>query len=313
MWAASAACSYGVENVSVQPGGKPVISKFLAATMNPGDEVLYPNPGFPIYESQIEFQGGMAVPYGFMQTDTGFALDMDAIRDSITDRTTVLIYNNYHNPTSAESSREEMEELAEIALANDLWVLSDDAYLDTIYGDEPLSIVNIPGMQERTVILWTCSKRYAMTGWRLGAGIGPKQVIDVVNTMNTNIESCTNHFVQKAMSEVIPDEHASVLAIVDELRRRRDAAVAGLNAIDGISVPTPGSTFYLYPERVQDHEAQGIHERQSADGRVAVECGRVVLHAPSLWPRTARRGRRLHPPGLFRHRRAVDPGRAWRG
>lgn len=239
--------SYSVENVSVQPGGKPVISKFLAATMDPGDEVLYPNPGFPIYESQIEFQGGVAVPYGFTPTDTGFALDMDAIRSAVNERTKALIYNNYHNPTSAESTREEMEELAEIALANDLWVLSDDAYFDTIYGDEPLSIVNLPGMQERTVVLWTCSKRYAMTGWRLGAGIGPRQIIDVINTMNTNIESCTSHFVQRAMSQVIPDEHGAVMAIVDELRRRRDAAVEGLNAIDGISVATPGSTFYLYP------------------------------------------------------------------
>ena len=251
---------YGIENVSVQPGGKPVISKFLAATMNPGDEVLYPNPGFPIYESQILFQGGVAVPYGFKPTEQGFALDMDAIRSSISDRTTVLIYNNYHNPTSAQSSREEMEELAEIALANDLWVLSDDAYLDTIYGDKPLSIVNIPGMQERTVILWTCSKRYAMTGWRLGAAIGPTQIINYINTMNTNIESCTNHFVQKAMSEVIPDGHGSVLAIVDELRRRRDAAVAGLNAIDGISVPTPGSTFYLFPNVSKILERKGYRD-----------------------------------------------------
>ena len=249
--------TYSMENVSVQPGGKPVISKFLAATMNPGDEVLYPNPGFPIYESQIEFQDGIAVPYGFTPTDTGFALDMDAIRRSISDRTTVLIYNNYHNPTSAQSSREEMEELAEIALANDLWVLTDDAYLDTIYGDKPLSIVNLPGMQERSVILWTCSKRYAMTGWRLGAAIGPTEIIDVINTMNTNIESCTNHFVQKAMSEVIPDERGAVLAIVDELRRRRDAAVAGLNAIDGISVPTPECTFYLFPNVSEIIERKG--------------------------------------------------------
>ncbi len=239
---------YGAENVSVQPGGKPVISKFLAATMNPGDEVLYPNPGFPIYESQIEFQGGVATPYGFIPTETGFALDMDAIRAGINERTKAIIYNNYHNPTSAESSPEEMAELAKIAVENDLWVLTDDAYLDTIYGDEPLSIVNLPGMKERSVILYTCSKRYAMTGWRLGAAIGPVEIIDYISTMNTNIESCTNHFVQRAMSQVIPDEHGAVLAIVDELRRRRDATVAGLNAIDGVTVPTPESTFYLFPD-----------------------------------------------------------------
>ncbi len=251
--------TYRAENVSVQPGGKPVISKFLAATMNPGDEVLYPNPGFPIYESQIEFQGGVAVPYGFIPTETGFALDMDAIRAGITDRTVAIIYNNYHNPTSAESSPEEMEELAKLAVENDLWVLTDEAYLDTIYSDDPRSIVSYPDMLDRSVILYTCSKRYAMTGWRLGAAIGPTRIINVVNTMNTNIESCTNHFVQRAMSQVIPDEHGSVLAIVDELRRRRDAAVAGLNAIEGVHVPTPESTFYLFPDVSEIVKRKGYH------------------------------------------------------
>ncbi len=239
--------TYSAENVSVQPGGKPVIGKFLNAVMNPGDEVLYPNPGYPIYESQIEFQGGVAVPYGYRETRQGFELDMDAIASTITTRTRALIYNNYQNPNSAQSSREEMESLAELALKHDLWVLSDDAYFEIQYGGTPISIANIPGMKERTVILYTCSKRFAMTGWRLGAAIGPEQVIEIISKLNTNIESCTTHFIQRAMVEAIEGDSSRPDAILDTLRQRRDAAVAGLNAIDGISIAAPNSTFYLLP------------------------------------------------------------------
>lgn len=239
--------TYHAEEVSIQPGGKPVIGKFLAAVMNPGDEVLYPNPGYPIYESQIEFQGGVAVPYGYVETASGFALDMDALRAAITPRTRALIYNNYQNPTGAQSSRAEMEEVAELALRHDLWVLSDDAYHEIQYGGPGISIVNIPGMQARTVILYTCSKRFAMTGWRLGAAVGPREVIDVFNKLNTNAESCTTHFIQRAMVDAIGGDTSGPDAIVATLRARRDAAVAGLNAIDGISIAAPESTFYLFP------------------------------------------------------------------
>ncbi len=249
---------YTAANVSVQPGGKPVIGKFIAAVMNPGDEVLYPNPGYPIYESQIDYYDGVAVPYGFVETENGFVLDMDRIRNAITPRTRVLIYNNYHNPTSAQSDRAEMEELARLAVEHDLWVLSDDAYYEMRYCGEPLSIVNLPGMQERTVILYTCSKRFAMTGWRCGAAIGPEEVITAISQFNTNIESCTTHFIQHAMVEAIPGDTSGPDAILDELRRRRDAAVAGLNAIDGISVPTPQSTFYVYPNVTKIMQRKGF-------------------------------------------------------
>lgn len=249
---------YTAANVSIQPGGKPVIGKFLAAVMDPGDEVLYPNPGYPIYESQIEYLGGVAVPYGYIETPTGFALDMDAIRRSITPRTRALIYNNYQNPTGAQSSRQEMEELAQIAIEHDLWVMTDDAYYEMRYSGEPLSIVNIPGMVERTVILYTCSKRFAMTGWRCGAAIGPQPVIDVINKFNTNAESCTTHFIQWAMVDAINGDTGGPDAILAELRRRRDAAVAGLNAIDGISIAAPESTFYLFPNVTQIMERKGF-------------------------------------------------------
>ena len=238
---------YSAENVSVQPGGKPVIGKFLATVMNPGDEVLYPNPGYPIYESQIEYQGGLAVPYGYIETATGFNLDLEAIKKSITPKTKAIIYNNFQNPNSAESSVEEMEELAELCIAHDLWVLSDDAYFEIQYSGNPLSIVSLPGMQERTVILYTCSKRFAMTGWRLGAAIGPKDVIEIISKFNTNIESCTTHFIQRGMIEAIEGDTSGPDNILAELKKRRDATVNGLNAIDGISVTAPNSTFYLFP------------------------------------------------------------------
>ena len=238
---------YSPENVSIQPGGKPVISKFLATVMNPGDEVLYPNPGYPIYESQIEYQRGVAVPYGYVETEAGFELDLDAIRKSITSQTRVLIYNNFQNPNGAQSSVSEMEQLAELAVVHNLWVLSDEAYFEIQYGGAPTSIVSLPGMMERTVILYTCSKRFAMTGWRLGAAIGPQNVIDIISKFNTNIESCTTHFIQRGMVEAIQGDPSGPKAIIETLRQRRDAAVAGLNAIDGISIVAPASTFYLFP------------------------------------------------------------------
>jgi aspartate/methionine/tyrosine aminotransferase len=249
---------YDAANVSVQPGGKPVIAKFLATVMNPGDEVLYPNPGYPIYESQIEYQGGIAAPYGYCETPTGFALDMDGMRRAITPKTRVLVYNNYQNPTSAQSTQREIEELAQLAVEHDLWVLSDDAYYEMRYSGEARSIVNLPGMLERTVILYTCSKRFAMTGWRLGAAIGPQPVIDAINKFNTNIESCTAHFIQRAMVGMITGDTSGPDAILEALRARRDAAVAGINAIDGISIEAPESTFYLFPNVTKILQRKGL-------------------------------------------------------
>ena len=250
--------NYCAENVSIQSGGKPVISKFIATVMNPGDEVLYPNPGYPIYESQIEYQGGVAVPYTYLETEKGFDLDLDSVKSKITPKTRALIYNNFQNPNSAESSQEEIEQLAELAIKYDLWVLSDEAYFEIQYSGKPESIVSLPGMQERSIILYTCSKRFAMTGWRLGAAIGPKSAIDIINKFNTNFESCTTHFIQKGMVEAIEGDTSGPDSIIEELRRRRDAAVAGLNAIDGISIAAPNSTFYLFPNVTDIMERKGF-------------------------------------------------------
>ena len=238
---------YSPENVAVQPGGKPTIGKFIAAIMNPGDEVLYPNPGYPIYESQIEYQGGLAVPYRYIQTEKGFDIDIEYLKTSITDKTVALIYNNYQNPISAESSIEEMEQIADIAISNDLWVLSDEAYYEMIYEGKSRSIVEIPNMKERTVILYTFSKKFAMTGWRVGASIGPEKIIKIIAKLNINAESCTTHFIQEAMVEALTGDMVGAKEILSRLKNRRNVAVLGLNAIDGIDISMPRSTFYLFP------------------------------------------------------------------
>jgi len=240
--------NYNIDNVAVQPGGKPVISKFLLALMNPGDEVLYPNPGFPIYESQIRFHGGMAVSYPIIPGEKNFSFDLNAIEEAITDRTKLLIVNDWHNPTSAECSAEDRKKIAEIAVKYDLTVLLDEAYFDVRYDGESVSLIREPGMMERSVILHTFSKKYAMTGWRVGAALGPKSIVDVIAKLNVNDESCTSHSNQYAACEALQGDQAGARKILTLLQERRDLTVEMLNSIEGINCYKPNATFYLYPD-----------------------------------------------------------------
>lgn len=244
---ASRRVNYSMENVAIQPGGKPTINKFFLALMNPGDEVLYPNPGYPIYESQIEFQGGRAVPYGYIEGEENFELDMDAIEGQITPRTRLLVLNDLQNPTGAECSLAELERLAELVLKHDLYVLCDEAYFDIRYEGKSSSLASLPGMAERCVILYTFSKKFAMTGWRLGAAIGPKEIIDVIIKLNVNDESCSNHFIQYAAIEGLTGDQTQAKQILATLKERRDTAVDILNSVDGVRCFRPNATFYLFP------------------------------------------------------------------
>ena len=252
--------TYGPANVAVQPGGKPVIGKFLQVVMNPGDGVLFPTPGYPIYESQVEYFGGTGQPYRYHQTATGFAIDLDHLRSQITPATKVLIYNNLQNPLGCESSLDEMRALAELAIQHNLWVLSDEAYFEMRYSGTSTSIASLPGMRERTVILYTFSKKFAMTGWRLGAAVGPDELIAQITKINTNDESCTTHFVQAAGVEALHGDQSGALAILAELERRRDAAVAELHKISGFVIAKPDSTFYLFPNVTDAMDALGFTE-----------------------------------------------------
>jgi len=251
---------YKMENVAIQPGGKPVIGKFILALMEPGDEVLYPNPGYPIYESQIEFNGGVAVPYSYREGDGDFAIDLDALERSITARTRILILNDLHNPTGAEASPRERERIAEIAREHDLKLLLDEAYFDIRYEGRSVSLASLEGMEERSVILFAFSKRFAMTGWRIGAAVGPKHVADAIGKLNVNDESCSNHFVQYGALEGLRGGPGGTQRIVEELRRRRDRCVERLNEIPGVRCFTPKATFYLFPNVTEAMERTGLLE-----------------------------------------------------
>jgi aspartate/methionine/tyrosine aminotransferase len=240
--------SYSAENVAVQPGGKPVIGKFLLALMEPGDEVLYPNPGFPIYSSLIGHFGGRPVPYTYREAPDGFGIDLEGLERAITARTRLLILNDPHNPSGAECTPRQLERIAELVVEHDLSVLCDEAYFDVrLDSGTSRSLAALPGMQERCVILFTFAKRYAMGGWRLGAAIGPRNVIDVIVMLNTNFESCTNTFVQWAGVEALTGDQSGAKRILEVLRERRDIGAPILAATEGITCHRPETTFYLYP------------------------------------------------------------------
>ena len=264
---------YAMENVAIQPGGKPTIGKFFLALMNPGDEVLYPNPGYPIYESQIEFHGGKAVPYGYIESKNNFDIDTDMLERQITPRTRLLVLNDLQNPTGAECSQAELEKIAELVLKYDLYVLCDEAYFDMRYEGKSKSLVSLPGMAERCVILYTFSKKFVMTGWRLGAAIGPKEIIDVFIKLNVNEESCSNHFVQYAAIEGLTGNQTETRQVLTTLKERRDLTVNLLNDIKGVNCIRPNATFYLWPNVTGAMQKTGLTDYDSFRKTVLQETG----------------------------------------
>jgi aspartate/methionine/tyrosine aminotransferase len=262
-----------MENIAIQPGGKPTISKFFMAMMNAGDEVLYPNPGYPIYESQIEFQGGTAVPYSYLQGEKNFIIDIDAIEKSITPRTKLIVVNDLQNPMGAEASLDELQTLADVIIKYDLFVLCDEAYFDIRYEGKSNSLAALQGMAERSLVLYTFSKKFAMTGWRLGASIGPKEVIDVIAKLNVNDESCSNHFIQYAAIEALTGDQSGSEKIVATLKERRDITVSILNSIEGVKCFKPNATFYLFPNVTELMKRKGFDDYEKLRKAVLQETG----------------------------------------
>ena len=300
---------YAAENVSVQPGGKPVIAKFLLTLMDPGDEVLYPNPGFPIYGSLIEFLGGVAVPYTYIEGSERFHLDLEGIARQITPRTRLLILNDLHNPTAAECAPEELARLAELVLEHDLLVLSDEAYFDVRFAGTSRSLVSLPGMRERCVILYTFSKKYAMTGWRLGAAIGPKPIIDVITTLNVNIESCPNHFVQYGAVAALSGDQSGPRAMMATPQGPPRRRPRGPQCHAGHPLPDARDHVLPVPQRHGSREDNGLRRPRKLPPSRPRAHRRVVLHAAPLRPRPGRRERVLPAPGLLRREHRADPGR----
>jgi aspartate/methionine/tyrosine aminotransferase len=248
------------DQVVVVPGGKPIMFYAMLALCEAGDEVIYPNPGFPIYESMIRFSGATAVPIP-LRMENDFGLDVAELRSLITDRTRLIILNSPANPTGGVLSSADLAQVAETALERGIPVLSDEIYCRILYEGEFASIASVPGMAEQTIILDGFSKTYAMTGWRLGYGVMPVELARQITKLMVNSNSCTAAFTQTAGIEALSGSQESVEAMVAAFRRRRDLIVDGLNRIPGFRCLTPKGAFYVFP----NIEGTGKRSQELAD------------------------------------------------
>lgn len=233
------------EQVLVAPGCKMALSLAMMALIEPGDEVLYPDPGFPIYPSFARGLGATAVPFG-LEEKNQFQPDLEEIAAKIAPRTRMIIFNSPNNPTGTVFSTSALEKIAELAQEHDLWVLSDEIYARILFAGEYQSIWALPGMAERTVIIDGFSKSFAMTGWRLGYAVAPVHVIDAVDLLVLNTFTCAAEFTQVAAIEALRDSTGAVEAMVEEYRKRRELFVAGLNRIPGFRCQSPQGAFYAW-------------------------------------------------------------------
>lgn len=250
----------GPENVCVVPGGKPIMYFVIIALVEPGDEVIYPDPGFPIYESMIRFQGGVPVPMPLLEKNN-FSLDLNVFKSLLTKKTKLVILNSPANPTGGIIPAEDVKQIADLLRERDVMVLSDEIYSRIVYEGVPKSITSFDGMLEKTCILDGFSKTYSMTGWRLGYGVMPLWLADAVSKLMVNSNSCTASFTQKAGVAALTGPQNDVDHMVSEFRKRRDAIVKGLNSIPGFHCLSPAGAFYAFPSV----KVTGISSKELAD------------------------------------------------
>ena len=258
------------------PGGKPVLFFPMLALLEPGDEVLYPNPGFPIYESMIRFLDAVPVPMPLVE-ERGFSIDLDRLHDSLTDKTRLLILNSPQNPTGGVIPAGDLEAIAAMVRGRDLMVLSDEIYSRIWYEHEPASIASLPGMLDKMILLDGFSKTYAMTGWRIGYGVMPGCLVDAVNKLMVNSTSCTASFTQRAALAALTGPQDDVNRMVAEFRRRRDAFCDGLDSLPGFRCARPGGAFYAFASV----RGTGMSSKELAD-RLLDEAGVASLNGGSF-------------------------------
>jgi aspartate/methionine/tyrosine aminotransferase len=234
------------DEVVVVPGGKPIIFFTILALIEAEDEVIYPNPGFPIYESMVNYALGKAVPIP-LREERDFSIDVKELASLITDRTKLIILNSPHNPTGGVLSKRDIHDIADAIGDRNILVLSDEIYSRLIYDGDDFSIMSVPGFKDRTILLDGFSKTYAMTGWRLGYGVMRSDLAVHISRLMTNSNSCTASFTQVAGIEALRGDQSSVDKMSAEFRRRRDAFVSGLNKIKGFSCRVPKGAFYAFP------------------------------------------------------------------
>ena len=269
--------SVSPDDVVVTPGAKPIMFFTILALAQRGVEVIYPNPGFPIYESMIRYSGARAVPMRLLP-DKGYHPDLDDLASKINRRTRLIILNSPQNPTGSVLSRQELEVIAGLIRERDgIYVLSDEIYKDILYDGEHFSIASLPGMLERTVILDGFSKSYAMTGWRLGYGVVPQHLVPHIVRLGVNSVSCAASFTQRAAITALEGPQDAVRDMVEEFRRRREVMIGGLNDIPGVKCPEPGGAFYAFPSI----KGVGIPSQEFQD-RLLEEAGVALLSGRSF-------------------------------
>jgi aspartate/methionine/tyrosine aminotransferase len=266
----------GPEHVCVVPGGKPILFFPMLALLEPGDEVIYPDPGFPIYESMIRFLDAVPVPVPLIE-ERSFSFDLDLLRSKLSSRTKLLILNSPQNPTGGVIPRDDIAAIAELVKDRDLMVLSDEIYSRIYYADPPASIASFPGMLEKSIILDGFSKIYAMTGWRIGYGVMPLWLVEAVNKLMVNSNSCTASFTQRAGIAALNGPQEDPERMVSEFRRRRDVFVSGLNSLPGFRCPVPEGAFYAFP----NIEGTGLSSKNLADALLN-EAGVACLSGASF-------------------------------
>ncbi len=262
---------YEASEVVITPGAKPILFFGILALVDEGDEVIYPNPGFPIYESVTEFVGARAVAAP-LREDREFRLDPEELASLVTDRTRMIILNSPHNPTGSMLTMEDLEAIAEVAIENDIWVLSDEPYSKMVYDGEFHSIAEVDGMRDRTILLEGFSKTYAMTGWRLGYAAMPSELADQIAKLQTNSNSCTASFIQIAGIAAYDGPQDESEAMMDAFEERRDVMVEAINTLPGVSCLSPAGAFYVFPNIT----GTGIDSRELAS-RCLEEAGVAVL------------------------------------
>ena len=261
------------DQVVVTPGAKPIMFYTILALCEEGDEIIYPDPGFPMYESIAAFSGARPVPLP-LREQNDFRLDPEELERLVTDRTKLLIVNSPHNPCGSALTREDTEAIADIAVRHDLIVLSDEVYWAIRYDGEHTSVLDVDGMAERTILLDGWSKTFAMTGWRLGFGVFPQSLVEPVTRLVVNSVSCTSAFSQHAAVAALDGPFEPVEEMVREFRTRRDVLVAGLNRIPGISCKLPGGAFYAFPNVTElGLKASELQERLLQEAGIACSPG----------------------------------------
>jgi aspartate aminotransferase len=259
------------DQVVVTPGAKPIVFFAILALVEPGDDVLYPNPGYPTYESMIDYVGARAVPYR-LREENDFRFDPDEFRATVTPKTKLIVVNSPQNPTGGVLERSDLEVIAEVAQERDIMVLSDEIYHRLIYEGEHVSIATLPGMQERTILMDGFSKTYAMTGWRLGYGVMPERLAQAMAILQVNSTACAADFTQVAAIEALTGPQTAVDEMLAQFRKRRDVIVDGLNRLPGVSCLKPRGAFYVFP----NIRGTGLSSSEMAN-RLLEEAGVALL------------------------------------